>query len=193
MIEYRVDEYAETTRVAGVDEADQPVGAPVGFVHGVPEHAVVSPSVRSAERVDRHHLDEIDTEFHKVVQLVDRGVECATRGEGADVQLVDHPALDRASAPVADTAGIGRRMPQLRALVHAVRLSGRAGVGQDGGVVIEDEAVARVGLGLDDRVPPAVAGAGHRVQRAADVEAYLFGQRRPDCEFVLRHQCAPTE
>ena len=130
--------------MAGVDEPDQPVGAAVRFVHGVPEHAVVAPAVRAAERVDRHQLDEVDAEIDQIVQLLDRRVEGAVRGERADVQFVDHRALDRAARPVAVGPRVGRRLPQLRALVHAVGLARRAGIGQHLGVVVEHEAVAGV-------------------------------------------------
>jgi hypothetical protein len=41
--------------------------------------------VRTAERVDRHELDEVDTEIDQVIQLVDGRVECALWSEGADM------------------------------------------------------------------------------------------------------------
>ena len=80
MVEHRVDQHAQTAAVAGVDEPHQAVGAAVRFVHRVPEHAVVTPAVRAAERVDRHQLDEVDAEIDQVVQLLDRRVEGALRG-----------------------------------------------------------------------------------------------------------------
>jgi hypothetical protein len=101
VVEHRVDQYAQTTRVAGVDEPDQAVRAAVRFVHAVPQHAVVSPAVGSGERVDRHQLDEVDPEIDQIVQLFDRGVEGPLAGEGSDVQLVDHRAFHRPAGPVA--------------------------------------------------------------------------------------------
>ena len=65
--------------MAGVDEADQPVGSAVRLVHRVPQHAVVAPAVRAGKRVDRHQFDEVDAEVDQIVKLVDRRVEGARR------------------------------------------------------------------------------------------------------------------
>ncbi len=163
VVEHRVDQHAEAAGVAGVDEADQCVGSAVGFVHRVPEHAVVAPAVGSAERVDRHQLDEVDTEVDQVVELLDRRVEGSCGGEGSGVQFVDHAALDGAAGPAGVGPCLGRRPPQLRAFVDAVGLSRRARVGQHLGIVVEDESVAGVRSGVDDGTPPCVLAAGHRV------------------------------
>ena len=109
--------------MAGVDETDQTVWAAVGFVHGVPQHAVVAPAVRAGKCVDRHHLDEVDAEIDQVVQLVDGRIESAGRREGADVQLVDHRALHRAAGPVAVRPILRIGLPHLRVLVHSVGLA----------------------------------------------------------------------
>ncbi len=174
--------------MAGIHEAHQTVWATIGFVHGVPQHAVIAPAVRAGERVDRHHLDEIHAELDQVVELVDRRVESAGRGEGSDVQLVDHRALRRAAGP----AGVGRRraLPQLRALVHSLGLTGGPRVGQWCRVVVEQESVARVGGDVGGGSPPPVLAADHRRYRAVDVEAHGVRFRRPDREF--RHRRAPA-
>ncbi len=73
-----VECHRQSARVGGVDETLQGIGATVGFVHRVPEHAVVAPSVGAVERVERHEFDELDTEVHEFVETVDRRVECAS-------------------------------------------------------------------------------------------------------------------
>jgi hypothetical protein len=123
VVEDRIDQYAQTAVVAGVDESDQSVGPAVRFVHRIPEHAVITPPVRAAKRVDRHYLDEIHAQIHQVVQLLDRRVEGAVGSERADVQFVDHPAFDRAALPVAVGPRVGRRLPELRSRVHTLRLA----------------------------------------------------------------------
>ena len=45
MIEHGVDQHSQPAAMAGVDEADQPVGSAVRLVHRVPQHAVVAPAV----------------------------------------------------------------------------------------------------------------------------------------------------
>jgi len=48
-----VEEYRESLRMAGVDEAFQPVRAAVGFVHRIPVDAVVTPVPYPVEGVHR--------------------------------------------------------------------------------------------------------------------------------------------
>lgn len=69
MVEHRVDQHAQTTGMACVDEPDQTVGAAVGFVHAVPQHTVISPTAGSGKGIDRHQLDEVDSEIDQVIQL----------------------------------------------------------------------------------------------------------------------------
>ena len=90
---------AEPGRVAAVDEPLVAVGAAVRLVHGRPQHAVVAPVVGAVDGVDRHHLDEVDADRAQVVQAPERRVEGALRGEGADVELVDHRARQLATGP----------------------------------------------------------------------------------------------
>ncbi|COV66511.1 Uncharacterised protein [Mycobacterium tuberculosis] len=132
MVEHRVDQHAQTTGMACVDEPDQTVGAAVGFVHAVPQHTVISPTAGSGKGIDRHQLDEVDSEIDQVIQLFDGGVERASRGERADVQLVDHRALDRPPRPASVGPGstkLAGRLPPLGACVHPVGLAGRSRVG----------------------------------------------------------------
>ena len=67
VVEYRVDQYTQAAGVAGVDEPHQCVGAAVGFVHAVPQHAVIAPAMCAGEGVDRHQFDEVDPEIDQIV------------------------------------------------------------------------------------------------------------------------------
>ena len=191
VVEHRVDQNTQTPPVAGVDEPHQAVGAAVRFVHGVPEHTVVTPAVRAGERVDRHEFDEIDAEIDQLVQSFDRRVERALRCERADVQFVDDRALDRAARPAGGSGRAGSG-PQLRAFVHTVWLPRRAGIGEHLRIVVEHEAVAGIVGDVHGGAPPPVVAAGHRVQDAVDVESHHLRYRCPDREFVVRHRRAPA-
>jgi hypothetical protein len=115
VVVHHVQQHREAAPVAGVDEPLERVRPAVVLGHREPQHAVVAPVARRVERVDRHHLDEVDAELDEVPEPLDRGVERAARGERADVQLVDHPAGQRASGPVA----VGPGEP--RVVVHPGR------------------------------------------------------------------------
>ena len=58
-------------------------------------------------------LYEVDPEIDQVVQPFDGGVERAGRGEGTDMQLVDHRAFDGPAGPLPVGPGRGRGVPQL--------------------------------------------------------------------------------
>ena len=165
--------------MARVDEPHQCVRPAVRFVHRVPQHAVVAPAVRSAEGVDRHHFDEVDAEIHQIVQLLDRRVESAARSERADVQFVDHPALDRGARPVVVGPCVGIGPPELRAGMHTVGLARGTRIGQHRRVVVENEPVARIRSGVDLGTPPAVVRRGHLVQRAVHVDTNPLGNAAP--------------
>ncbi|MEJ7757000.1 MAG: hypothetical protein WKF83_12430 [Nocardioidaceae bacterium] len=60
-------------------------------MHGVQADAVVAPAVPSGNAGDRHQLDDVDAELDEVVEPLDRRRRrCPSRGERADVQLVQH-------------------------------------------------------------------------------------------------------
>ncbi len=190
VVEHRVDQHAQPLCVAGVDEAHQRVGAAVGFVHAVPQHPVVSPTVAAGKGIHRHQLDEVHAEVHQIVQLVDGGVEGPGAGERAQVQLVDYRPFDRPAGPPGVGPRHARRVPQLRAGVHALGLARGARVGQHGGIVVEQVPVAGGRRGVHARMPPAVPRARHGVHLALDVEPDPFGFGRPHPE--VSHGVAPA-
>ena len=141
--------------MAGVDQPLQVVGAAVGVVGGVRAHAVVPPAAARRRRWPPACSSTCgDAEVDEVVELLDDRREGAVRGEGADVELVDHGRRE------------GRRLPALvgpreRRVVDDLRtgpsdplgLPRRAGVGRHRAV---------------DGHPVAVAG-GQRLHGAATI------------------------
>ena len=171
---------AQPAGVAGVDEAAVGVRAAVGLGDREPRDAVVAPVVGAVEGVDRHHLDEVDAEVDEVVEPLDRGVEGAAGGEGADVQLVDHRPGELAPGPAGVLPLVGRHVAA-RQPVHAVGLAARARVGPRVGLVVEEVAVVDRPVGhRAGRRPPVVVAAGHRDDLAGHLQADALGPRGPD-------------
>ena len=132
--------------VGGVDEALQSVRTAVGLVHRVQRDPVVPPPAAARKGCHRHDLDDVHPEFGDMIEMLDGGVEGALGGEGADVQLVDHGALELLSGPVAVGPGEGRGVDEFAGGVHAVGLPAAARIGHRLAAV-EAEGVASIADG----------------------------------------------
>ena len=180
---------AQPRRVTTVDEALVRRRPAVRLVDGEPQHAVVPPVVDPVERVDGHHLDQVDADRTKVVEFGERGVQRAFRGERSDVQLVDHRAGELAAGPRAVVPLVVRRVERARPPVHAVGLTTRPRVGQ-GDLPVVDQ-VPVVGLSvrhLPVGDPPPVRAGSHRHDLVAEAQLDLVGARRPDVEPAACHR-----
>jgi hypothetical protein len=94
-----VQDDPEAEPMCCVDKALESLRSAIGLVYGPERHPVVAPAVGAGKGADRHHLDQVDTELDQVVEPGGGGVEGALGGEGADVQLVQHAAGQRAALP----------------------------------------------------------------------------------------------
>ena len=83
-----IQDHAQPAGMAGVDEGHETLRTAIGRVHRVLADAVVTPALRPGEVCDGHHLDGLHPQLHQVVQVTGGRLECALRGEGADVQLI---------------------------------------------------------------------------------------------------------
>jgi hypothetical protein len=173
-----VEQDHQAAGVGGVDEALEALGAAVGAVRAVGQHAVVAPAAGAGELGDGHDLDRGDAEVGEGVEAVDGGVEGAGLGEGADVELVDHRLLPGAAGPVGlpVEGGVGERA---RA-VHVAGLGAGGGVGH-GHAVGEDEGVGCAGGEAGQRgVEPAALAPGHGMVGAARAEGQAVEGGRPE-------------
>src|ERR1039457_6676522 len=115
-----------------------------------------------------------------MVEVLDRTVEGAGRAERADVDLVEHAARQRQSAPPRVGPGERRVVDEPGQAVHAFRLEGRARVGPRR-PAIEAAAVVR---SARHHGPPAL-GAIHREPAAADNQLDPFWAW---CPYLELHQ-----
>ena len=75
VVVHDIEQHADPSRVRRIDETLEPVRSAIGLVHRVEQHTVVSPASCAIEGVDRHELDQIDTEIDQVVEVRDGAVE----------------------------------------------------------------------------------------------------------------------
>ena len=150
-----VEHHCETQPVGGLHEARERLGASVAVLHRVGEHAVVSPAPLARELGQRHQLHGGDTEIGQPLELGGRGIQGPLRGEGPDVQLVEHRRVEVGSLEAgASSVCSGRRFPRgetiridhRRGAEHAFGLVPRGGIRQfphDARSVGDPEPVAR--------------------------------------------------
>ena len=166
-----VEHDRDAVPVGGVDEAPQAVGAAVGVLHRVGEHAVVAPVAPARELRDRQQLDRGDPVPCELGQARDDRVEGALGREGADVQLVDDQAGPVRWGEAVVGPREGRRVVDGGRPVHALGLVAGRRVGPVDGPVGAVQ-------------PVAVAVARRRVLGHAGVVAVdrVQAQRRPVLE-----------
>src|SRR6202521_4045132 len=92
--------------------------------------AVVSPAEPAREFRHGHNFEAGDTELGESRQLTRSGFPAASRGEGADMQLVDNELLARAPAPRTVGPSEVPRIDDFGRSVRSLRLKSRRRVGQ---------------------------------------------------------------
>ena len=177
-----VEHHREAVPVAGVDQAAQPLRPPVARVRRVEADAVVAPVPRPGELGHRHQLDRGDAQRLEMRELLDRRLEGALGGEGADVELVEDVTLERQPGPAGVVPGERPGVHHARGPVHALRLPARDGVGARRTSIEHEEVVgarahARDARGEDASFSPIER---HRAADPGHQHVHRGGARRPD-------------
>src|SRR5690606_1329725 len=129
MVVDHVENNAETAGMAGIDQPLEAIRSAVGMVRRVEVYSVVAPAAFAGKLRDRHELDVSDTQAYEVLQSLNCGIEGASSGEAADVQLVDHSISQGRGRPVLHLPVEPRMIYRTRKSVHAMWLPRRPGVG----------------------------------------------------------------
>jgi hypothetical protein len=123
-----VENYCQTFSMAGVDEAPEAVGSPVGVLNGEGIGTVVAPVPGARELSYRHYLDSRDTQVFEVIQVRVESIEGTLGSKGAYMQLVDEIVAERDAAPVLIRPGEAG-IDDFRGAVDIFRLVSGGGVG----------------------------------------------------------------
>ena len=119
-----IEQHGEPFAVGGVDQPLQALWAAIGVVRRVQVDAVIAPAPASRKLGDGHELDMGDAELDQMIEALNRGLERPRRGEGADVQLVEHGGGQRPCLPAGVGPGKRRVIEHPRGAMHAMRLPG---------------------------------------------------------------------
>ncbi len=156
-----VQQHRNAPAVTGIDQAFQAFGPSVGVVRGIQVDPVVAPAALAGELRHRHQLQVSDAEFGQVVEPVDHAVESARRGEGADVDLLDHRRSQWRRLPASVVPDETGMIQPARRAVYALRLPGGARIGERAVAVDAEGIVAAVHHPRGLQRPPAVRPAIH--------------------------------
>ncbi len=102
-----VEQYHQPAQMRLINQGLEIVGASIGTVRRIPQHAVIAPITRPCEICQRHQFQRGDTGGHQMIELADHGTVGAIRCEGADMAFEHDGFLPRASAPVRSAPLVG--------------------------------------------------------------------------------------
>ncbi len=92
MVVDHIENHRQAKLMTSVDQAFETPRSAVGILHGEGQHAVVAPVAATGELRHRHQFDGRDAEVFELGEMRHDGVERASAGEGANVELVDNVA-----------------------------------------------------------------------------------------------------
>ncbi len=163
MIVDHVEEHHQPAQMGLVDQGLEVLGAPIGAVGRIPQHAVIAPAATSREIRQRHQFQRGDAGCGEMIELVDHAAVSALRGEGADMSLDQYRLFPGTAAPIARAPGIGIVIDHLARAEHVIRLEGRRRIWHVD-LVVDPELVGAAGgeAGYFGHVP-AILPALHRM------------------------------
>src|SRR4029450_10312853 len=157
---------------------------------GVEVHAVIAPSPAPGEFVDGHQLDVRNPEVHQMIEPRNGPLEGPSRGEGADMQFVDHCRGQGRRLPALILPGEGWVIDHPGRTVHAVWLPRGTGVGKRLATIQAEGILAsRSGCG-DVGSPPAALAPSQWEARTIDLHVDPLGHGGPHAK--QRHTPSPS-
>ncbi len=173
-----VEEHHHSAQMRRVDQGFQIVGAAIGAVGRVPQHAVIAPVARSRKIRQRHQFQSGDSGGGEMIESFDHGAVAAVRHEGADMGFDQYGFMPRPTAPVRRPPSVVGMIDHLARPRDVVRLKGGGWI-RHIDLVVDPESVARAGFHAGDiGGKPAIIAASHGVTLfQQDLDS--LGRRRP--------------
>ena len=139
-----VEKHHQPAQMRFIDQRLEIVGAAIGAVGRVPQHAVIAPVALAGEIRQRHQFQRGDAGCHQMIELADHGAVGAFRREGADMGFEHDGFLPRTSAPVRGAPWVGGVIDHFAGAGNVVGLKRRGRIGHID-LVVDPEFVARAG------------------------------------------------
>ena len=144
-----VEKHHQPAQMRFIDQRLEIVGASIGAVRRIPQHAVIAPVAPAGEIRQRHQLQCGDSGCHEMIELVDHGAVGAFRCEGADMGFEHDGFLPRTPVPARGAPFVGGVIDHLAGAGDVIRLKRRGRIGYID-LVIDPELVTRAGLYAGD-------------------------------------------
>src|SRR5262249_25748819 len=159
----------------------QLLGPAIDRIRRVRQHPVVAPVAPAGKVRERHEFDRSDAEVPEVVELGAHAGVGSLRGEGPDVQLVDHRLGPRPSAPALVLPLERGRAAHLARPVAVARLEAR---GRTGHFVFAVDAIAvqRARSRFFHQFIPTLTDLHHRFRLVFQDKKNFASARRPEPE-----------
>jgi hypothetical protein len=100
VIVHDVEEHHQPAQMRFIDQRLQILGAAVGALGRVPQHAVIAPAAGAGEIRERHQLQRGDAGCDEMIELLDHLAIGSAYRESAGMRLDQHGLFPGASAPI---------------------------------------------------------------------------------------------
>ena len=95
-----VEKHHQPAQMRFVDQCLEILGAAIGAVGRIPQHAVIAPVAAAGEIGQRHQFQRGDAGRDEMIELVDHGAVGALAREGADMGFDQHRLFPGPPAPI---------------------------------------------------------------------------------------------
>ena len=176
-----IEEHHQPAQMRFVDHGLEIVGAAIGAVGCVPQHAVITPAALACEIRKRHQFKRRDPGLHEMIELFDHLTVSTPRRERSNMSFDQHGFLPGPSAPIPGAPWVACVIDHLARTGNIFGLKRRGRIGHVD-LVIDPEFVARAGLHAGDvGGKPAFVAALHCL-RFVQQQLHALCCRRPKVE-----------
>ena len=162
MVVDHVEEDHQPPRMRRRHQALEILRRTVGGIRREQQNPVISPVALAGKIRHRHEFDRSHAQAHQIVQPLDGGIKRPLRGEGADVQFIDHGLFPWTTTPILIRPFERVRIDYHAWRMHVLRVVPRCRIGHIDAIV-DAKRVRHSGRdGVHRQRVPAVSGGRHR-------------------------------
>ncbi len=144
-----IEKHHQPAQMRFVDQGFEIVGAAIGAVGRIPQHAVIAPVALTRKIGKRHQFQRGKAGRHQMIEPVDHGAIGALRREGSDMGFDQDGFLPRPSAPIPRAPLISAVVDHFARTGDVLRLECRGRI-RNVDLIVNPEFIERAGLDAGD-------------------------------------------